>query len=380
MRTSAAVCVVAVVLAACVLHARHSPIASAAVPLDTPHVEGASIAFSPGFAERVGLRTVPAASIPLDPVVNAVGTLDFDPAYVAAVGARCRGFVTRVMKFEGDGVEPGSVLAALDSPELGQAQASILTLDAERRAAESNLARESALAMQRLSTEREAELAAVEAERYENQLRAARRKVAALGGPAFRSSGRLGRHELRSPVKGTIVACNVAMGQTVRPDLVAFRIADPEHLWVELDVYEKNLVRVQVGDRVELTPLADKKKRFEGRVARVSPQIDPTTRSAPVRVEIPNRSGKMRAGQAVSASIRATARSHGAVTVVPTSSITLFDGKPTVFVRIDAGVVRVVPVETGVTNGTETEVRRGVAPGDQVVSAGVFSLKSELFR
>jgi cobalt-zinc-cadmium efflux system membrane fusion protein len=286
--------------------------------------------------------------------------------------------VIRVASLEGDSVEPGALLAALESPELAETQAAVLTLEAEKHAAAANLERESALVLGHLSTPREAELAAVEAERYENLLRAARRKAAPTGSEP-RSSEKLGRYDLRSPVKGEVVERNVAPGQTVVPDTVAFRIADPDHLCVKLDVYERNLVRVHVGDPVELRPLANKNKPFEGRVARVSPLIDGKTRSAPVRVEISSPS-RLRAGQPVSARIQTSARRHTRAAVVPTSSITLFEGKPRIFVKIDDHAVRMVPVQVGVTNGPETEVARGVEPGDEVVSAGVFALKSELFR
>jgi cobalt-zinc-cadmium efflux system membrane fusion protein len=67
-------------------------------------------------------------------------------------------------------------------------------------------------------------------------------------------------------------------------------------------------------------------------------------------------------------------------TLVPTSAITFVDGKPTVFVATGEGAVRVASVETGSTDGAQTEVKSGVNAGESVVSDGVFALKSELFR
>jgi cobalt-zinc-cadmium efflux system membrane fusion protein len=360
------------------LAGRQSHAAKPTAELDAPHVDGQQIRYSKAFAERAGIKLTPVVSAKLVPIVNAVGTIDFDAGHVAAVGARLKGLVTRVEKFEGDLVEPGNVLAIIESSELGEAQASVSTLEAEKQAADLNLTREKELAEKKLSTAREAELAEAESQRYANLLAAARQKVMALAGSG--RGARLGAHELRSPIKGTVVARGVAPGQAVEGELVAFRIANTEHLWVELDVFEKNLVLIKLGDRVDLTPLAAPGDAFEGRVARIGAVIDPETHSTHVRVEVENEDGRLRAGQAVNAKIHATARGEQPGVLVPTSAITFVDGKPTVFVVSGDMAVRVVSVEPGFADGTQTEVRSGLKPGDSVVSDGVFALKSELFR
>lgn len=346
--------------------------------LDAPRVEGPNIKFSKAFAERSGIKIAPVVNAALVPVINAVGTMDFDPEYVAAVGARLRGLVTRVEKFEGDKVDVGTVLAVIESSELGEAQAAVSTLEAEKQGADLNLRREQELVEKRLSTAREAEVAAVESQRYAHLLNAARQKVASLAGSS--RSTRLGAHELRSPIAGTVVGRGVAPGQTVEGEIVAFRVANIEHLWLGLDVFEKNIALVKVGDKVDLSPVAAPAEGFEGRVARVGAVIDPETNAAYVRVEIDNKDGRLRAGQAVNARIHGSARGPEEGALVPTTAITFVDGKPTVFVTTGEGSVRVANVEVGLTDGPRTEVKSGVKPGDSVVSEGVFALKSELFR
>ena len=348
---------------------------------DTPHVEGERITFSKSFVERAKIKFAPVSRASLVPVVTAVGTVAFNPTHVAAVGTRLRGLVSRVAKFEGDTVDSGTVLAVIESAELGEAQAAVSMLEAERRATEMNYQREKALAQKNLTTQREAEVAAVEAERSQLMLGAAKQKVAALsGGVGSRSSGRLGAHELRSPMKGTIVERHISPGQSVEGQLVAFRVADIDHLWVELDVFERNLSKIRVGDRVELSPLAAPKEVFEGRVALVGAVIDAESRSAPIRIEVDNRDRRLRAGQAVNARIHAASGGEQPSTLVPSGAITFVDGRSTLFVKSGENAVRVVKVELGITNGQETEVMNGVNPGDEVVSEGVFALKSELFR
>jgi cobalt-zinc-cadmium efflux system membrane fusion protein len=346
---------------------------------DTPRIDGQDIRYSKAFAERSGIKISPVVTANLVPVINAVGTMDFDPEHVAAVGARLKGLVTRVAKFEGDSVDVGTLLAVIESPDLGEAQANVSTLQAQKVAADLNLKREKELAEKKLSTAREAELAAADAQRSDNLLAAARQKVAAIAGMGSRST-RFGEHELRSPIQGTVVERKVSPGQAVGGDLVAFRLANTEHLWVAVDVFEKNIGFVKVGDQVDLSPLATPGRTFEGRVARVGAVIDAETHTAPVRVEIDNKEGLLRAGQAVDARIHGSAGGQRTSTLVPTTAITFVDGKPTVFVVTGEGTVRVVSVETGFNDGPRTEVRSGVTPGQKVVSEGIFALKSELFR
>jgi membrane fusion protein, heavy metal efflux system len=368
---------------AVVWQTRGSSSAQASAPAevsDTPRVEGERILFSRTFAERAKLKFAPVSRAMLVPIVNAVGTVSFNPEHVAAVGTRLKGLVSRVTKFEGDTVESGTMLAMIESAELGEAQAAVSMLEAEKRAADVNLDREKTLSQKNLTTQREAEVAGVEAERYQLLLGAARQKVAALSGGVGSRPGKLGSHELRSPLKGTIVERNIAPGQSVEGQLVAFRIADLDHLWVELDVFERNLSKMRVGDRVELSPLAAQTENFEGRVAHVGAVIDTETRSAPVRVEVDNRDRRLRVGQAVNARIHAAISGEQQSTLVPSGAITFVDGKPTVFVKTGENAVRVVKLETGTTNGHETEAISGLNPGDEVVSEGVFALKSELFR
>src|SRR4051812_22723088 len=160
----------------------------------------------PGPASSV--IPAPVSRSMLVPVVGAVGTVAFNPEHVAAVGTRLKGVVSRVERFEGDTVESGTVRAGIESAELGEAQAAVSMLEAEKRAADVNLQREKTLAQKNLTTQREAEVAAVEAERYQLLLGAARQKVAALSGGVGSRPGRFGSHELRSPLKGTIVERN----------------------------------------------------------------------------------------------------------------------------------------------------------------------------
>ncbi|HEX7668774.1 MAG TPA: efflux RND transporter periplasmic adaptor subunit [Polyangiaceae bacterium] len=334
------------------------------------------------FRERLGLRTAAVRQVPLTPVVKVAGTVTFDPRYVAAVGTRLKGLVRRVSSFEGDLVKRGAVLAEIDSGELGSAQASVLALRAQSRAAGLNAKREQDLAGRGLTTAREVEEASANREDYRSRLIAAEQQVSALGGGPVAEdyAGVIGVHQLRSPLAGTVVERYVNAGQSVEGHLTAFRVADLDHLWVELAVFERNLGGIKKGDSVDLEPLASPKDALVGQVAHVGEQVDLASRTAVVRVEVDNTARKLRPGQAVTAKVHVSGDRGVPVKVVPASAITHVDGKPTVFVAETDLRLIATPVQLGESDGNDQEIIAGVESGQTVVTQGVFALKSELFR
>jgi cobalt-zinc-cadmium efflux system membrane fusion protein len=354
-----------------------APEAPPAAAPDVPHIEGKRIVFSAAFAKRIGLTTTEVRKGTLTPVVQVVGTTTLDPEHVAAVGTRMRGLVRSVTRFEGDDVKKGEALAEVDSAELGEAQANVTMLRAELSAAEINAAREDKLFEQQLSTAREREVAGAALKKAEAMLHAANQRVAALGGS---NQGALGHHTVVSPIDGTVVERGISTGQSVEANLVAYKVANLDHLWVELAVFERNLSNIRVDDVVELGLLSDPETKIHGRVAHIGATINPETRSADVRIEIDNRERTLRPCQAVTAEIHTKHGSNKPVTFVPSEAVTIIDGQPTVFVADTPTSVRTVPVELGKTNGEEQQITKGLDAGQRVVSQGVFELKSELFR
>lgn len=343
---------------------------------DVPREEGNAIVISNSYAHRIGLTFGLAERGALTPVVKVVGTVELDPRRVTAVGTRTSGFVKHVFKLEGDDVRAGEPLAEIESAELGLAQANLTTARAEQKAARINAARETALLRDRLTTAREAEEAGAMLSAREASLAAAEQGLLALGGDA---RGPLGLRVLRSPIAGHVVDALISVGQSVEPHKLAFRIANLDSLWIELDIFERTVGQVRVGDSVEVTPMADLKRPIKGKVAHVGELIDANSRSTDVRVQVDNRERRLRPGQAVSALIRLSGPGRDAL-MVPAESVTYVDDTPTVFVA--SSPTRIVPtkVRTGLTDGIHEEIVSGLPEGARVVKGGLFALKSELFR
>lgn len=341
-----------------------------------PRMEEGAILIPTTFRDRAKITTAPATKVALTPVLRVVGTVTFDPSHEAAVGTRLRGFVRKLHKLEGDSVKAGDVLAEIESADLGEAQAQVASLRAQGLAAQRNASRERDLAEKRLTTARELEVAEAELGAHKALLGAAQQRVTALGGSG---AGPFGVFLLKAPIDGTVVERRVSAGQSVEEHLVAFRVVDLDHLWVELSVFEQRLRDVAKGDRVHIHPLANPKNEIHGKVAYVGDQLDLDTRSAVVRVEIDNRERKIRPGQSVTAELFSSAPASQHL-VIPSEALTFVDGKPSVFVAISPE--RIVPrnVELGPADETLQAITKGLEEGEMVVTTGVFALKSELFR
>jgi cobalt-zinc-cadmium efflux system membrane fusion protein len=365
---------------------------AAAKPTPEPPAEGArapgepaSLRLAPAALAKNPLQVTTVRRQPLVRDLSLVGSVAYDADHYAVVGPLIAGRIVAVHAGSGDRVRRGQVLAELESPEVGAAQAAFLEARAKLAAAESNLRRERELAKERVSSDRERELAEAQAASEQAALDAARQRLESLG---FRAgdlgklqAGSGGRVAIRSPLDGVVVARDVTLGQAVQAATDAFRVADLAHLWVNLDVYEKDLEAVHVQQAVDVRTESLPGRIFSAHVAYVEPHVDDKTRTARVRIEMENPFGALRPGQFVSALLRGDPKhSTAPVLAVPRKAVVSVDGKHLVFVKKEADLFEPRHVDLGASGGDLVEIARGLAEGDPVVSEGAFLLKGELLR
>jgi cobalt-zinc-cadmium efflux system membrane fusion protein len=355
---------------------KHAAVGAEKVVRDVPYLDGVWIRYSQGFAERNHVEFAAISTSTLSPVVHVTGTVDFDPDKVAAIGARITGRVRNVLKLEGDPVKPGDVLAEIESAELGEAQAALISARAHASAAHVNERRERELAQAKISSERDAEQAAATAASTRADLVAAEGRVRAMGGEPRGEPGILLLH---SPIAGRVVNRNLSRGQFVEPTVTAFKVADLSRVFVQLAVFERDVVNIRAGDPVEFSAPGNVKTTVAGRVAYVGDEIDLQTKTATVRVIVEQPTIPLRPGQSVLAKIHTSAAAEPSL-VLPREAVTSVDGKPTVFVAHDALSVEPRAIELGRQDGQQVEIAKGLKEGERVVVNGVFALKSEIFR
>jgi cobalt-zinc-cadmium efflux system membrane fusion protein len=176
--------------------------------------------------------------------------------------------------------------------------------------------------------------------------------------------------EIRAPVSGTIVEQNVSGFEGIKsldnsPNL--FTVADLSQVWVICDVYENDLGELHLGDAADLRLNAYPEKVYHGKVADISRVLDPTTRSAKVRIVLPNNDGLLRPGMFAVATFRS--RKSQSLVFVPSTTVMRLQDKDWVFRKDGAQQFRRIEVHTGGAGADGTQqIKVGVKIGDQLIA------------
>ena len=185
-----------------------------------------------------------------------------------------------------------------------------------------------------------------------------------------------GRVPVVSPLTGSVIERRVIEGQLVQADgNPIFIIADLSSMWVVGDIFERDLQAVAIGDTATITTTAYPGEPFTGRVTYISAVIDPATRTAKVRLSVPNPSGRLK--PEMFASIAFRARAHDKVLTVPSRAAFTEDGRTWVYIAEGQGRFIRRAVEIAQEAGDERRVLSGLRVGEHVVVDGVLLVRQE---
>jgi cobalt-zinc-cadmium efflux system membrane fusion protein len=204
----------------------------------------------------------------------------------------------------GDNVQKGQTLIVIASPDLASAFADYEKAKADEALSHKALDRAQMLYERGAIAAKDLELAQDADDKAKVDLETTDRRVRILGADPAKPSPLI---ELKAPVSGTIIEQNVAGAEGVKsldntPNLLT--IANLSEVWVVCDVFENDLGEVHPGDSAEIHLNAFPARVFKGRVAEISRILDPTTRSAKVRIVLPNPDGSLRPGMFAVATFR----------------------------------------------------------------------------
>ena len=309
-----------------------------------------SVKLSPGKIQRTGAKSEPVLRQPVRSVIRAPGTVQEDERRVSVVALRFEGFVESVANVTtGDHVHKGEPLMNVYSPALSSAAAEYLS--------------------------------ALNAGATGKELKGARRRLENLATPEPAVKELERTHEISlsvpwlAPQDGEILERKAVNGMRAGPGDVLFRIADHRLVWVLLDVAERDLAQVAVGTKVTIRPRALAGQTFSGTVSLIYPHLNAATRTARIRIEVPNPDELLRPEMYVDAEIETG--TPGPVLAVPENAI-LDDGARQ-SVLIDKGEGRFEPreVKLGRRGGGLVEITEGLSEGEAVVTSANFLIDAE---
>lgn len=311
-------------------------------------------------ARTIGVTFATVERKALDRRVRTVGNVEYDETRLTTLNPKIEGWVERLhVDFTGAPVRRGEPLMEVYSPKLVTAQEELI------------LAR-------RLVDEATGE----RAQRSANELlESARRRLAYWDIPdaeiqRIEEAGEPSKTlTLRAPASGIVVAKNVVEGERIMPGMEVFRIADLSTVWVEGEVFEKDLSLATNGQVVEVTFQAYPGEVFGGTITYVYPTVNVDSRTGRVRVELANPGLRLRPGMYANIDIEVEGHHEGLV--VPRTAVLHTGERSVVFVRHADG--RLVPHEitTGLVAGREVEVLAGLEAGQRVVSSASFLIDAE---
>ena len=278
----------------------------------------------------------------------------------------------------GQKVGRGAVLVTLESSEVGRARADYMAAKTRVDQTKSEVERENQLRAGGATSDRAVLVAQSDQAQAQAQLRAAEDRLSTLGLGASATGQSVA---LVAPIAGTVLQVNARMGQPVGPTDTLVVVGETEQVWLGVDVYERDVGKIHVGDDVRVTSIAFPGRIFEGKVDELGSVVDPDRHVLDARIVLPNPDGALKPGMTANARILgAAAGDGGTALVVSRHAIQTIDGQPFVFVQREPGKYEMRPVERGADLDDDVEILRGLDAKETIVVDGSFILKSEALK
>jgi cobalt-zinc-cadmium efflux system membrane fusion protein len=344
---------------------------------------------TPGEVAAAKIEVAAVGEQVVDDLLQTAGTVTLDDQRSAHIFSPVTGRVTKIIAHLGDRVKAGDALAAIESPDIGQAVSDVHKAEADLIAAEHDLQRKRDLYAQNAAAAADVEASEDAERKAKAELERARLKQYLLRVGNVDAVSQT--YTIPSPIDGEVLLWNISPGMEVQGQysggasagptgsLVStanagelYTIGEVDRVWVLGDIYEIDLSRVKVGETARVTTVAYPDKVFTGTVDWVSGALDPNTRTAKVRCTFDNPDKILRPMMYANVAISVDQRKAVAI---PRTAI------------VKMGEYRVVFVDTGTTDGKErferlpvivsesklgpyVAVKHGVEAGQKIVVNG----------
>jgi cobalt-zinc-cadmium efflux system membrane fusion protein len=335
-------------------------------------------------AERqaIDIETVSATRRALTSALQATGKVlahQFRKAIVSyAFPARISAIHVRI----GEWVEPGQKLVTLQSEEVGKAKSEYYKGAADYELARTNQERDKRLFDRGVSAQKNLLTSDAELKVAEANLNAAEKKLHVLGFTEAEVRTIAETHQINptitlfAPIAGKVIQNNAVLGGIIDQSSEILTILDPRVLWVDAEVYERDIAAVRKGQHVDVSVPAFPSETFSGRISYISDVLNESTRTITVRTEVENRDTKLKPG--MFANIRISLNHQTQALVLPEAAVLDDLDRKMVFVEKDGAYVpRLVTI--GIRDDGFLEILSGVESGDKVVAQGNYQLKSKLY-
>ena len=321
-----------------------------------------AVSLSTEQARRIGVTYATATVGVIRKDIRTVGQITYDETRLHSVAPKIDGWVEQLLvNATGQPVSVGQPLLTIFSPMLVTAQEELLLAKRLQRdvgAASDDVQRSAA-----------------------DLLASARRRLAYWDIPeseitAIEASGEVRKSlTLRAPARGYVLEKMVIAGQRIMAGEPLYRVADLSTVWVEGEVFEQDLASVRVGETVHADFPALPGEHRMGRISYLYPTVNPETRTARVRVVLPNQDMRLKPG--MYATLRIVGAQRGRVLTIPRDAVLSTGERNVVFVRQPDGHLAPREVALGTASDDRVEILAGLAAGEIVVASATFLIDAE---
>jgi cobalt-zinc-cadmium efflux system membrane fusion protein len=337
---------------------------------------------SPAESKAIDIETVRATVRPIRAFHTAIGKVLAPPTRMARVSYPFPARISGIRVQIGEWVKKGQPLLALQSEEVGRAKSEFYKAIADLELARSNHDREKRLFERGVGAQKNVISADAEYKVAQAQLDAAEKKLHVLGFSEQDVQTIAGSHQINpeimlfAPITGKIIEHNAVLGSMIDQTSELMTIMDPSILWVDAEIFEKDIAKIRIGQAVRISLQAFPGQSFQGKLTYIGDLMREDTRTITVRTEVENRDSRIKPG--MFAEVTIFLGNGRRVVSLPSEAILDDNSEQIVFVRGEDHYLPKVVTVGNQQNGY-WEITSGIREGEEVVTKGNYQLKSKLY-
>ena len=351
-------------------------------PESSPEKDRDVVCLSDAEFQRLGIKTEVVKSQECRSVLKPMGKVLAPQPQTAIVSHAFPARVAEIHVKIGDFVEKGQALVTLESHEVGIAKAEFYKARADLELTQLTLAREERLLGNGIGIKKNHLAAEAAYKIAQANAEAAEKTLHVLGFTEEQVKEIADTHQINpaitlySPIAGKVVAHKAVLGAPVDQSTAILTIIDPTLLWVDAEIYEKDIAKVKMDQKVEIMVPAYPEVVFHGKVTYIGDIVNEETRTITVRAEVKNDQYRLKPG--MFANVEIVLNEGQQIPVVPLAAVLEEGDLKFVFVEEEKACFRRRQVETGEVDGDYWPILKGLEVGEEVVIEGNHELKSKL--
>ena len=297
---------------------------------------------------------------PIEDEIRLIGKVTYDQDKVVKIYPMVSGNVQEVKVALGDYVEKGQVLAIVKSSEIVSAENDIVSSEANLAVSEKTLEATEGLFKNGLVSEKENTSALKDVEKAKSEVNKAKTTLSIFGGVNS-------NYIIKSPISGYIVDKSLNPEMQIRPDNSTniFTISDLKRIWVMADVYETDIAKIKVGEKVNVSTIAYPDKIIEGTIDKIYSVLDPDSKTMKVRIQLSNSENLLKPEMFANVIVHQVKKDS--LVAVPSKSVIFDRNRYWIVVYKDKCNVETRQVEISTTTSAFTYLKGGIKSGESVI-------------